>query len=218
MFAFLKKIIKAELSDDESSAFFEEGGAMWLLVGLGNFGDKYAKNRHNIGFMAIDAIHDRFYQDFSPFKKKFQGQISEGKIEGCKIILLKPETYMNLSGESVVKVAQFYKIPADHIVAYHDELDIPFMTLKIKKGGGNAGHNGLKSLQACLGTPDFWRIRMGIGRPQHAGDVSNFVLSDFSKSEIELVENFTNTLAQSVQMVVKDDLKGYEKSVQELSK
>lgn len=190
---------------------------MWLLVGLGNHGDKYSKNRHNIGFMAIDAIHNEF-SDFVPFKKKFQGLFSEGKIAGQKVILLKPETYMNNSGESVIKAAQFYKIPPENIVAFHDELDITAGALRIKKGGGNAGHNGLKSMQAHLGTPDFWRIRIGIGRPQHGGDVSNFVLSDFSKVETQWVHSFVDALAKHAEMIVKGDFKGYEKSVQELIK
>lgn len=218
LFSLLKQLFGAELSPSvESSVSLQEGAPMWLLVGLGNHGNEYSKNRHNIGFMAIDAIHNQF-SGFSPFKQKFQGCVSEGKVAGQKVILLKPETYMNNSGQSVIKAAQFYKIPPENIVAFHDELDITAGTLKIKKGGGNAGHNGLKSLQAHLGTPDFLRIRMGIGRPQHVGDVSNYVLSDFSKVETDWVQLFVDSLAKHAEMIVKDDFKGYEKSVQDLLK
>lgn len=219
LLSFFKRFLKTELLENTGSSVFvkEDEKIMWLFVGLGNHGDKYAKNRHNIGFMAVDAIQSHF-SNFTPFKQKFQGQISEGKIAGQKVILLKPETYMNNSGQAVIKAAQFYKIPADHVIAFHDELDILPAQLRIKKGGGNAGHNGLKSIQAHLSTPDFWRIRMGIGRPPHQGDVSNYVLGDFSKAEMQWVMPFVDYLAKHVELIVNDDFKGYEKSVQELMK
>lgn len=219
LFSYLKHLFGAELTaQTESSVSFEEEGAnMWLLVGLGNHGDKYAKNRHNIGFMAVDAICD-FFSGFSSFRQKFQGQVCEGKIAGQKIILLKPETYMNNSGQSVIKAAQFYKIAPENIIAFHDELDIAPSMVRVKKGGGNAGHNGLKSIQAHLGTADFWRVRIGIGRPPHNGDVSNYVLGDFSKVEMDWVDLLVDCLAARAELIVKDDFKGYEKSVQELFK
>lgn len=158
----------------------------WLFAGLGNPGDKYAGNRHNIGFMAVDAIA----QDFSypAWRKKFQGDMAEGNIENQKVILLKPTTYMNESGQSVKAAAKFFKIKPDRIVIFHDELDLGPGKVRIKQGGGNAGHNGLKSIQAHLGTPDFWRVRLGIGHPGDKNRVHGYVLSDFSKSEKQWLE------------------------------
>ncbi len=160
---------------------------MWLLVGLGNPGSKYQHNRHNIGFMAVDAIHRHF--SFSPWKKKFQGEVSEGSVTGIddKVILLKPQSYMNLSGGSVQAAAQFYKIPLNNIFVFHDELDVAPGKVKIKQGGGAGGHNGIKSIDEHMGQ-DYWRVRLGIGHPDpQAHDkseiVSNYVLSDFAKAE-----------------------------------
>lgn len=207
------RINGAELSEDGSSASHsDEGKQMWLLVGLGNPGTQYEKNRHNVGFMAVDAIQEQS-SGFDVYRSKFQGKISEGRIGGVKIVLLKPETYMNISGKSVLACAQFYKILPEKIIVFHDELDIPPADVRVKLGGGNAGHNGLKSIQQHMGTPDFWRVRIGIGRPEHKGDVSNFVLSDFSKAENAWVLPLLDTLARHVQVIVDDDPKHYEKSI-----
>lgn len=173
--------------------------AMWLFVGLGNPGDKYAGNRHNIGFMAIDAIAGEY--GFPAFKSKFQGLVAEGRIAGEKVILLKPQTYMNESGQSVGKAAKFYKIPPDdHIVVFHDELDLAPGKLRVKTGGGAAGHNGLKSIKAHLGTPEFKRIRIGIGHPRDYGgdknNVSPYVLSNFAKAEQGWVEQLVPAIAK----------------------
>ena len=155
---------------------------MWLLVGLGNPGDKYEYNRHNIGFLAIDAIADTF--GFPAYKKKYQGLMAEGSIEGDKVILLKPQTYMNNSGQSVGEAAKFYKIPLDRIAVFHDELDLAAGKIRTKKGGGNAGHNGLRSMDSHLNSNDYWRIRLGIGHPGDKAMVHNHVLSDFSKNDL----------------------------------
>jgi PTH1 family peptidyl-tRNA hydrolase len=155
---------------------------MWLLVGLGNPGDKYEYNRHNIGFLAIDAIADTY--GFPAYKKKFQGLIAEGSIGGEKVILLKPQTYMNNSGQSVGEVAKFYKIPLDRIAVFHDELDLAAAKIRTKKGGGNAGHNGLRSMDSHLNSNNYWRIRLGIGHPGDKERVHGHVLSDFSKNEL----------------------------------
>ncbi len=155
---------------------------MWLLVGLGNPGDRYEYNRHNIGFLAIDAIADTY--GFPAYKKKFQGLIAEGSIGGEKVILLKPQTYMNNSGQSVGEVAKFYKIPLDRIAVFHDELDLAAAKIRTKKGGGNAGHNGLRSMDSHLNSNDYWRIRLGIGHPGDKERVHGHVLSDFSKNEL----------------------------------
>lgn len=151
----------------------------FLLIGLGNPGKDYAKNRHNIGFMAADAIAERY--QFSSWTKKFRGLLAEGVIGGEKVLLLKPQTYMNLSGESVGETMRFYKIPLENVIVIHDELDFDFGTVKLKKSGGNAGHNGLESIESHIGK-DFLRIRFGIGKT--LGDNSDHVLSDFSKNEV----------------------------------
>ncbi len=174
---------------------------MWLLVGLGNPGDKYAKNRHNIGFMALDAIADE--SGFPPWRDKFQGALSEGKIAGEKVALLKPQTMMNESGQSVGKASKFYKIPPENILVFHDELDLKNATVRIKKGGGNAGHNGLRSIQDHLGTPDFWRVRIGIDHPGDKNRVSGYVLSDFAKSDQDWVEDLISALAQNVGALIE---------------
>jgi PTH1 family peptidyl-tRNA hydrolase len=177
------KDIQAELSEDGSSVSFQEGNqAMWLLVGLGNPGGNYADNRHNVGFMAVDAIADALGLS-GKFRKKFQGEIAEGSVFGSKVLILKPQTYMNVSGQSVTAAAQFYKVAPEKIVVFHDEIDIEPNSVRVKKGGGTAGHNGLKSIQTHLGTPEYWRVRIGIGRSPYGGDVSDYVLSDFSKEE-----------------------------------
>ena len=146
-----------------------------LIVGLGNPGKKYEKNRHNIGMILLDSI-------CSSWQEKFKGFYAQETQGSSKVFYLKPQTFMNLSGESVQPMAAFFKVDPKNILVVHDELDLPFGTLALKKGGGLAGHNGLKSIAAQLGTQDFLRLRIGIGRPVH-GDVSNWVLSDFSKDE-----------------------------------
>jgi PTH1 family peptidyl-tRNA hydrolase len=150
-----------------------------LIAALGNPGQEYALTRHNIGWMLIDSMPE--FQA-SIWKSKFKGIYSEVKLKNEKIYGLKPQTYMNLSGESVQAMAAFFKIPPEQILVVHDELDIPFGQVHFKMGGGLAGHNGLKSIAACLGTDQFPRMRIGIGRPQH-GSVANWVLSPFSKDE-----------------------------------
>ena len=160
---------------------------MFLVVGLGNPGAEYADTRHNVGFMAADEIHRRY--NFSPFRGKFDGLISEGNIEGQKVYLLKPQTFMNLSGNSVVKAASFYKILPQNIVVIHDDMDLAIDKVKAKIGGGSGGHNGLKSIDSCI-TPEYNRIRIGVGHPVvHAQqNIINHVLSGFSKIEKQALE------------------------------
>ncbi|MBQ9034643.1 MAG: aminoacyl-tRNA hydrolase [Alphaproteobacteria bacterium] len=161
---------------------------MFLVVGLGNPGAEYAASRHNVGFMAADELHRRY--NFSPFKAKFDGLIAEGTIEGEKIYLLKPQTYMNLSGNSVVKTAHFYKILPQNIVVIHDDMDLPVGKIKAKIGGGSGGHNGIKSIDAAI-SPNYNRIRIGVGHPaDKSGDnVANYVLSGFNKADKQNVEH-----------------------------
>ena len=175
---------------------------MLLLVGLGNPGKAYAGNRHNIGFMALDAIARA--SNAAPFRKKFQGDASEARIGDDRAILLKPETFMNESGRSVAEAARFHKIALADILVLHDELDLAPGKLRIKLGGGNAGHNGLRSITAHMGN-DYRRVRLGIGHPGDKALVHNYVLSDFAKAERPWVEVLCGAVAQNIALLAKGD-------------
>lgn len=153
---------------------------MHLFVGLGNPGAKYARNRHNIGWMALDRIAKD--HGFAPWRSKFQGSVSEGRLGLAKLLLLKPETFMNKSGQAVGEAMRYYKIGPEAVTVFHDELDLAPGKLRVKRGGGHAGHNGLRSLHAHIGT-DYARVRMGIGHPGHKNKVAGYVLSDFAKAD-----------------------------------
>ena len=155
---------------------------MKLFVGLGNPGGKYARNRHNIGFMAVDRIADD--HGFAPWRNKFNGQISEGRLGSEKVLLLKPETFMNLSGQSVGEAMRFHKLEPQDVTVFHDELDLAPGKCRVKTGGGHAGHDGLRSIHAHIG-PEYHRVRLGIGHPGRKELVSPYVLHDFPKAEIE---------------------------------
>ncbi|SMR70679.1 peptidyl-tRNA hydrolase [Aliiroseovarius halocynthiae] len=159
---------------------------MKLFVGLGNPGAKYAGNRHNIGFMAVERIADD--HGFSPWRGKFQGSVSEGKLGSQKVILLRPETFMNLSGQSVGEAMRFYKLTPDDVVVFHDELDLAPGKCRVKTGGGHAGHNGLRSIHAHIGA-DYQRVRMGIGHPGNKAAVASFVLRDFAKADQDWLDD-----------------------------
>ena len=154
---------------------------MLLWVGLGNPGREHARQRHNIGFMALDAIARR--HGFGPWRSRFKGEIAEGHIAGQRITLLKPQTYMNASGQSVQPAAGFHKIPPADVWAFHDELDLAPGKVRVKRGGGAAGHNGLRDMQRAFGSPDFWRVRLGIGHPGMKERVHGHVLGDFAKAD-----------------------------------
>lgn len=156
---------------------------MKLWVGLGNPEPGMLRQRHNIGFMALDTIAIR--HGFSPWRQRFKGLVAEGTIGGQKILGLKPLTYMNLSGESVQAAAAFFKLPPDDITAWHDELDLAPGKIRVKRGGGAAGHNGLRSMDRMLGTPDYWRVRLGIGHPGDKARVTGYVLGDFAKADMD---------------------------------
>lgn len=153
---------------------------MKLFVGLGNPGSKYAQNRHNVGFMALD--HIAADHGFAPWRGKFQGKVSEGRLGREKVILLKPETFMNVSGQSVGEAMRFYKLEPDDITVFHDELDLIPGKLRCKTGGGHAGHNGLRSMHQHI-TPEYNRVRIGIGHPGHKDRVAGYVLHDFAKAD-----------------------------------
>ena len=180
---------------------------MFLIVGLGNPGKEYENTRHNAGFMAVDALADEY--GFAPFKAKFDGVISEGKIEGEKVYLLKPHTYMNLSGNSVVKTANFYKILPQNIIVIHDDMDLPIGKLKAKLGGGAGGHNGLKSIDAAI-TPNYNRIRIGVGHAKDKGaDVVNYVLSGFGKEDKKKLDETIGTIVKTIGILIKKGVAEY---------
>jgi peptidyl-tRNA hydrolase, PTH1 family len=154
---------------------------MLLWVGLGNPEPGMARQRHNIGFMALDVIAIR--HGFSPWRKRFKGLVAEGTIGGEKVLALKPLTYMNISGESVQAAAAFFKLGSESITAFHDELDLAPGKLRVKRGGGAAGHNGLRSMDRMLGTPEYWRVRLGIGHPGVKERVTGHVLGDFAQAD-----------------------------------
>jgi PTH1 family peptidyl-tRNA hydrolase len=175
---------------------------MLVIAGLGNPGSQYAGNRHNIGFMAVDAIHRR--HSFSPWSKKFKAMISEGEIAGEKVLLVKPQTYMNLSGESVGEAMRFYKLQPSDIVAIYDELDLAPAKARIKTGGGHGGHNGIKSLDAHCGK-EYRRLRLGIGHPGNKDLVQHYVLGDFAKVDQTWLEPMLDALADNADMLVRNE-------------
>lgn len=176
---------------------------MYLVVGLGNPGPKYAKNRHNVGFMAVDRLAEAAGESF---RDKFKGRWCKVRLPGSDAVLLEPLTYMNVSGESVQPAMRFFKVELPNVIVVHDELDLPFGTVRLKKGGGAAGHNGLRSIIQHCGGPDFLRVRVGIGRPTH-GKVEAHVLSDFSKSESAELDDVLTDTTRAVEAVVADGIK-----------
>ncbi len=175
---------------------------MKLFVGLGNPGAKYRHNRHNIGFMAVDRIAAD--HGFTPWKKAFQGQVSEGRLGAEKVVLLKPETFMNLSGQSVRAAADFYKLTPADITVFHDELDLAPGKSRIKQGGGHAGHNGLRSIHAHLGEA-YGRIRLGIGHPGHKDAVAGYVLHDFAKADQDWLDDLLRGISDGAEALAAGD-------------
>ena len=162
-----------------------------------------SSHRHNVGFMAVEEIARR--HGFSPWRKRFRGETSEGMLGGEKILLLKPMTYMNLSGDSVQQAAHFFKIAQADIIVFHDELDLAFGKLRIKRGGGAAGHNGLRSMDRSLPGPDYWRVRMGIGHPGHKDRVHGHVLGNFAKAEESELERWLESIADAAPFLAKGE-------------
>ena len=175
---------------------------MRLIVGLGNPGNDYRNNRHNIGFMAIDAIASE--HGFPAFKKKYKGLFSDGKIAGERVLLLKPQTFMNRSGASVAALASFFKIAPKDIIVFYDELDLVAGKVRVKTGGGNGGHNGLRSIDPVIGK-EYKRVRLGIGRPTHKAQVTKYVLGDFAKSDNEWLEKLLEAAAQNVGLLLDEN-------------
>ncbi|RSY78805.1 aminoacyl-tRNA hydrolase [Sphingomonas koreensis] len=175
---------------------------MQLWVGLGNPGPQYAMNRHNVGFMAADAIAE--VHGFTPPAKKFQGWVQEGRIGAHKILLLKPATYMNESGRAIRAAMDFYKLPVEDVTVFHDELDLAPFKVKVKRGGGAAGQNGIRSAIAHAGA-DFRRVRIGIGHPGHKDRVTGYVLGNYGKAEIEDLSDLLGAIAGEAEWLVKGD-------------
>ena len=183
---------------------------MRLFVGLGNPGSRYARNRHNIGCMAVDAIARPHAA--APWRRRFQGEATEALVGGDRILLLKPQTYMNESGRAVAEAAQFYKIPLADIVVFHDELDLPPGKLRVKVGGGNAGHNGLRSITAQCGN-DYRRVRLGIGHPGDKALVHSYVLHDFAKAEEPWVEDLCRACADAAPLLARGEDASFQNKV-----
>jgi peptidyl-tRNA hydrolase, PTH1 family len=180
---------------------------MLLFVGLGNVGKTFAGHRHNAGFMALDAIAREY--DVPAFRLRFQGFVGEIVLEGERVILLKPQIYMNESGRSAGEAARYYQIDPSRIVVFHDELDLPLGKVRVKTGGGNAGHNGLRSLTGHLGN-EYRRVRIGIGHPGDKALVHNYVLSDFAKAEIPWVAALCNAIALHAGLLAKRDDEAFQ--------
>jgi PTH1 family peptidyl-tRNA hydrolase len=181
-----------------------------LIAGLGNPGAEYARNRHNAGFMAADVLHESY--DFAPWRRRFEGAVSEGKIAGRKTYLLKPMTYMNDSGDSVAAAMRFFKLPVSALTVIHDEIDLAAGKLKVKTGGGDAGHNGLRSITAALG-PDYRRVRIGVGHPGSKARVHGHVLNNFSKADEDWLVPMLSAIAEASPFLAKDDEAGFTTKV-----
>jgi PTH1 family peptidyl-tRNA hydrolase len=181
-----------------------------LLVGLGNPGGKHARHRHNVGFMAVDAIAAA--HAFGPWRSKFHGAVAEGRLGAEKALLLKPETWMNLSGDSVRAALRFYKLEPADVVVFHDELDLAPGKLRVKTGGGTAGHNGLRSVGAHIG-PEFTRVRIGIGHPGDKRLVSPYVLSDFAGDDEEWLAPLLAAVAEAAPALAAGDTSGFQNAV-----
>ncbi|MEK6734233.1 MAG: aminoacyl-tRNA hydrolase [Pseudomonadota bacterium] len=174
-----------------------------LIIGLGNPGENYEDTRHNIGFKLTDAISEKF--NFPSYSNKFSSLVSSKIINHNKITLIKPQTYMNLSGNSVSKLAHFYKIPTENIIVLHDDLDLAFLKVKMKIGGGAGGHNGIKSIDQHIGE-GYYRVRIGIGKPLHSKDVSNFVLDNFSKEEQNKVQELIYLIIDNFDLMIEKNM------------
>jgi PTH1 family peptidyl-tRNA hydrolase len=183
---------------------------MRLFVGLGNPGTRYARHRHNVGAMVVDAIARR--HDLGPWRRRFQGLAAEGPIGGERVLLLKPETYMNESGRSVAEAAHFYKLGLDDLVVFHDELDLPPGKVRVKLGGGIAGHNGLRSVTSHIGN-DYRRVRIGIGHPGIKELVHSYVLSDFANSDWDWVNALGEIIADNAELLARREDASFQNKV-----
>ena len=176
----------------------------WLIAGLGNPGPEYAGNRHNCGFMVADLLAGRIGASFK--RDRSRARVAAGQLAGFPVTLAKPQTFMNLSGGPVAALARFYKVPTERLIVIHDELDLPLRTIRLKQGGGDNGHNGLRSVTAALGTRDYVRVRVGIGRPPGRMDPADFVLHNFSAAERKVLPEILERSADAVEAVLQRGL------------
>jgi PTH1 family peptidyl-tRNA hydrolase len=179
-------------------------GDAWLVVGLGNPGSGYSGNRHNVGFMVVDLLAERMRSKFKAHKSR--ADVVEGRLAGQRVVLAKPRSYMNDSGGPVSSLRDFFKVPLERLVVIHDELDLPYNALRLKLGGGDNGHNGLKSLRRSMGSGEFHRVRLGIGRPPGRMDAASFVLRDFSTVERKELDVNVERAADAVEALLTDGL------------
>ncbi|HJD56057.1 MAG TPA: aminoacyl-tRNA hydrolase [Rickettsia endosymbiont of Pyrocoelia pectoralis] len=184
---------------------------MMLIIGLGNPGKEYERTRHNIGFIAVDKLAEQYNSSFSS-KKKFNCEIAESSSNSQKLIFIKPSTYMNLSGKSVISVKTYYNIPLEKIFVIHDDIDLDIGRIKCKTGGGNGGHNGLKSIDGTIGN-NYNRIRIGVGRPQNNQDVADYVLNNFPKSEYATAEQAINKITENFDLILENKLEEFKNKV-----
>jgi len=195
---------------EEGEMGSQDRADVWLVVGLGNPGPSYAGHRHNVGYLVVSELAERMGSGLRAHKSG-RAEVVEGRLappgsDGPRGVLVRTRSYMNETGGAVKQLASFYKVPPDRIVAVHDELDLPFDTMRVKLGGGDNGHNGLRSLRGSLGTGDFYRVRIGIGRPPGRQDVADFVLSNYSAAERKAVPLQVSTAADAVESLIQDGL------------
>ena len=186
-----------------------------LFVGLGNPGEKHKNNRHNVGFMALDCLSA--FHKFGRSRTKFLGRTAMCDLEERKLISFKPQTFMNESGRAVREASNFYKIGPERIIVFHDELDLPFGQVRVKKGGGHAGHNGLKSIDENIGT-DYFRIRIGISHPGEKEKVTGHVLGDLSKEDAETLQKILTSIAENISTLIEGDEKKFQKNILQFKK
>ena len=186
-----------------------------LFVGLGNPGEKHKNNRHIVGFMALDCLSA--FHKFGRSRTKFLGRTAMGSLDDRKLISFKPQTFMNESGRAVREASNFYKIGPERIIVFHDELDLPFGQVRVKKGGGHAGHNGLKSIDENIGT-DYFRIRIGISHPGEKEKVTGHVLGDLSKEDAETLQKILTSIAENISTLIEGDEKKFQKNILQFKK
>jgi peptidyl-tRNA hydrolase, PTH1 family len=211
--ARVREIFNRKAGDPVTDGSTSSDSGVWLIVGLGNPGPSYAGNRHNIGYLVADELASRMGSGFRPHKSG-RADVVEGRlgglggsgIGGVRAVLARPRCYMNETGGPVSTLAKFYKVPVERIVAFHDELDIPFDTMRVKKGGGDNGHNGLRSMRKSLDSGEFHRVRVGIGRPPGRQDPAAFVLSNYSSSERQVLPFQVDRAADAVESLLTDGL------------
>lgn len=175
---------------------------MKVIVGLGNPGSQYSETRHNVGFLLVDLLAEVHKLQF---RSKFQGLVADGYVEGERLLLLKPQTFMNLSGRSVIELIHFYKVAQENILIVQDDMDLPLGKLRLRDQGGSGGHNGIKSIQAELGSEKLWRLKMGVGRPPKDWDSARYVLAPFAEGELELLDGVLERAEKAVYLWIKGE-------------